>query len=1015
MNSSRILVVEDEAIVAMEIEERLTGMGYQVVGTASRGEHALELTRNLRPDLVLMDIRLQGDVDGIAAAEEILRQFRIPVIFLTAYSEEATLERAKLAEPYGYILKPFDDRELKSAIEIALYKHQAEEEIRCLNRLFDVLSQVNQSIIRFNTREELLPNICRLVVERGAIDMAWIGWFDEDSAGIKPVAYFRKHNQGLDEDALFAGPWPEDPADAGRSIRAGEPFVCNECSRDICIFPAEKRPATMGFRSCGSFPFTFQGRVSGALNLCVAESGFFRAREIELLEEVAMDISFALDKIEGDIQREQAEARVRRQNAILGGINKILLEALGSRTEKSLGQICLSAAEEVTGSKFGFIAEIDARGKLCNIAMSDPGWDLCKITDQAALQKLPSGMKTHGIYGRVVKDGRGFFTNDPESHPDWVGLPSGHPPLHAFLGVPLMCDDEVVGLIALGNREGGYSTQEMEALESITPAMAEAFLRRRTEEALALSRAEFEAMFNSISDASIFMDTRHRIVAVNPAFCSMFGYESDQVRGRSTEFLYSDGDDYKEQVRKRFDSGSVMGLSPLELTCVRGDGTEFPSETLGLQVRDAKGNVIGLLETHRDITERKRVEEEKERLETQLVQTQKIEAVGRLAGGVAHDFNNMLGVILGHTELAQSETEPDDPRYPHLQEIQKAAHRSANLTRQLLAFARKQTVTLKVLDLNETVEGMLKMLRRLIGEHINLHWRPGAHIWRIKVDPSQVDQVLANLCVNARDSITGIGKLTIETGNVAFDEAHCAEHSDFVPGEYVLLAVSDDGCGMDKETLNKVFEPFFTTKGVGKGTGLGLATVYGIVKQNNGFITVYSEPGMGTTFRIYLPRYRGKTDQPQTENSLEPARSGRETVLLVEDEPAILDMTSMMLKRQGYTVLTACTPGEAIRLAEEHTGEIHLLMTDVIMPEMNGRELAKCILSFHPKVRRLFMSGYTANVIAHHGVLDAGVNFIQKPFSSRDLAAKIREALGLDDERASGETDSARGGEKPLS
>jgi len=1010
MNPSRILVVEDEAIVAMEIEERLTVMGYHVVGTASKGENAMELARDLRPELVLMDIRLQGAVDGIAAAEEILRQFRIPVIFLTAYSEEATLERAKLAEPYGYILKPFDDREIKSAIEIALYKHQAEEEIRCLNRLFDVLSQVNQSIARFDTREELLPNICRLVVERGAIDMAWIGWLDEDAARIYPVAHFLKQGFELDEDSPFAGPW-SDHAETGESVRDGRPVICNECSRDSCIFPAEKRPVGMGFRSCGSFPFKFQGRVCGALNICVAKPGYFRTREIELLEEVAMDISFALDKIEGDAQREQAEARVRRQNAILEGINRILLEALGSRAEKSIGQICLSAAEEVTGSKFGFIAEIDEHGQLRNVAMSDPGWDVCGITDEAALRKLTSGMKTHGLYGKVIKDGKGFFTNNPGSHPHRVGLPPGHPPLHAFLGVPLMRGGEVVGLIALGNREGGYSNEEMEALESITPAMAEAFARRKTEEALALSRAEFEAMFNSISDASIFMDTQRRIVTVNPAFRAMFGYEPDQVRGRTTEFLYSGGAAYQELLQKSFNPGGTGVLSPLELSCVRGDGTKLLTETLGMQVRDASGNVIGLLETHRDITERKRVEEEKERLETQLAQTRKIEAVGRLAGGVAHDFNNMLGVILGHTELAQSGTEPDDPRYPHLHEIQKAALRSANLTRQLLAFARRQTIALKVLDLNETVEGMLKMLRRLIGEDIDLKWQPGANLWRVKVDPSQVDQVLANLCVNARDSITGIGKLTIETGNVAFDEAHCAEHSDFMSGEYVLLAVSDDGCGMDKETLNKVFEPFFTTKGVGKGTGLGLATVYGIVKQNNGFINVYSEPGMGTTFRIYLPRYTGKTDQPRKDSPAEPACSGQETVLLVEDEPSILNMTSMMLRRQGYTVLTACTPGEAIRLAEEYAGEIHLLMTDVIMPEMNGRELAKSILLYHPGVKRLFMSGYTANVIAHHGVLDAGVDFIQKPFSSRDLAAKIREALGPKDERGENEKDAAQGRE----
>jgi CheY-like chemotaxis protein len=303
-----------------------------------------------------------------------------------------------------------------------------------------------------------------------------------------------------------------------------------------------------------------------------------------------------------------------------------------------------------------------------------------------------------------------------------------------------------------------------------------------------------------------------------------------------------------------------------------------------------------------------------------------------------------------------------------------------------------------VLDLNETIEGILKMLRRLIGEDIDLAWRPGAGVWAVKVDPSQIDQILANLCVNARDAIAGIGKITIETKNVTFDDGYCAGHVGHVPGEYVMLAVSDDGCGIDKETQDRLFEPFFTTKGVGEGTGLGLATVYGVVKQNNGFIDVFSEVDLGTTFNVYLPRHKGKSEQMLKEGSPKPAGRGHETILLVEDEPAILSMTTMMLECQGYTVLAAGTPGEAIRLARACPGEIHLVMTDVVMPEMNGRDLAKNLLALYPNLRRLFMSGYTANVIAHHGVLDAGVNFIQKPFSMQGLAAKLREVLAGDDE-----------------
>jgi len=298
-----------------------------------------------------------------------------------------------------------------------------------------------------------------------------------------------------------------------------------------------------------------------------------------------------------------------------------------------------------------------------------------------------------------------------------------------------------------------------------------------------------------------------------------------------------------------------------------------------------------------------------------------------------------------------------------------------------------------VLDLNETVESLLKMLRRLIGENIHLAWLPAAGLGPVKIDPTQVDQILANLCVNARDAIGGVGRVTIETANTTFDEAYCAAHPEFQPGEYVWVAVSDDGCGMDQETLTHIFEPFFTTKGVGEGTGLGLATIYGIVKQNTGFVSVDSEPGKGTTFKIYLPRHESQAPAIERERVADLAESRGETVLIVEDEPAILAIARRVLERLGCTVLTANTPAEAIRLAGAHASEIHLLMTDVVMPEMNGQDLAKRLLSLHPKLKCLFMSGYTANIIAHHGVLDQGVHFIQKPFSMGDLAAKVRSVL----------------------
>jgi signal transduction histidine kinase len=415
-------------------------------------------------------------------------------------------------------------------------------------------------------------------------------------------------------------------------------------------------------------------------------------------------------------------------------------------------------------------------------------------------------------------------------------------------------------------------------------------------------------------------------------------------------------------------SGRAGQSQAWELRMVKADGTTFWARLEGSVAHDplalrpdsaqasadqAADGALVCRVVLSDISESKRADEDRERLQAQLTQAQKLESVGRLAGGVAHDFNNMLGVILGHAEMALELVDPSQPIHADLAGIHDAASRSADIARQLLAFARKQTITPRVLDLNDTLAGMMPMLHRLLGEDIQLAWQPTIGLWPVRMDPSHVDQIMVNLCVNARDAIADVGTVTIDTANAVFDEADCIDHPGFVPGGYVRIAVSDNGCGMDKPTMAHVFEPFFTTKDVGKGTGLGLATVYGAVKQNNGFINVYSEPGQGTTFSIYLTRHEGKAEQLGKDGTPQPAANGHETVLLVEDEPAVLQLGRMMMERLGYTVIGAGTPGEAIRLAEEHAGPIHLLMTDVVMPKMNGRDLARRVLSIYPDIKRL--------------------------------------------------------------
>jgi len=515
--------------------------------------------------------------------------------------------------------------------------------------------------------------------------------------------------------------------------------------------------------------------------------------------------------------------------------------------------------------------------------------------------------------------------------------------------------------------------------------------QKQAERALKESEERFKLTFYSSPDAIILGRMQDAMwVDINEGFSKLSGYRREEVIGKTSFELeiWANPEDRDKMIKELTRKGFCENL---EAVFRRRDGTVgtglISSRVIFL------GKVPHIISVTRDITAMKEADEERKRLEAQLIQAQKMESVGRLAGGIAHDFNNMLGVILGRAELALSRSEPGGKLHSDLLDIQKAARRSADLTKQLLGFARRQTTEPKVLDLNDTISGMLKMLRRMIGEDIDLAFLPGLDVRQVKMDPAQLDQILANLCVNARDAIDDVGKITIETENAMLTYEDFKDKPYAAAGRYVSLIVSDTGCGMAKDVVEKIFEPFFTTKEVGKGTGLGLATVYGIVKQNEGYINVYSEPGKGTTFKIYLPAQGYNATQGQIGDAEEEIIGGDETVLLVEDEPMLLEMGEIMLKRLGYDVFTANGPGQALETVKRCDKDIALLITDVVMPEMNGMELSERLCSLKPGIRCLFTSGYTANVIARHGVLKEGVSFIQKPLLLKDLAVKIRSIL----------------------
>ena len=494
-------------------------------------------------------------------------------------------------------------------------------------------------------------------------------------------------------------------------------------------------------------------------------------------------------------------------------------------------------------------------------------------------------------------------------------------------------------------------------------------------------------------EAILTVDLDARITSWNLGARRLLGRSAEEMRGRPLASLFAEQIADPEEMARRLLETRLPERLETEFRSAAGASIDVMASGSPLTAVD--GQLDGHIIVARDITERRHAELERAELESQFRQAQKMEAVGRLAGGVAHDFNNLLTVIMGRSEFLRLHIPVNDPLLRHVDVITQGAQRAAKLTGQLLAFSRRQVLQPKVLDLNVVIGAMAEMLRRLIGENIVLVTLPAPGLGRVMADPGQVEQILMNLAVNARDAMPVGGRLMLETSNVVRDESYARHHVGARPGPYVMLAVTDTGTGISAETQARLFEPFFTTKGPGKGTGLGLATVYGIVKQSGGNIWVYSEPGHGTCFKVYLPRVDATADDLEGLEGAGTSPRGHETVLLVEDEPDLRELALEILEMHGYRVLAAAEAGEAIRLSEGHAGRIELLLTDVVMPGMSGRELALQLAERRPELRVIYMSGYTADAMASTGVLEPEIMFLQKPYSPADLGTKVREVLDM--------------------
>jgi len=878
---TRILIVEDEGIIARDIQQQLIDLGYEPVDLAIDGEEAIESARAHRPQLVLMDIHLAGAMDGVEAATRIRRELDIPCVFLTAYATNEVVERAKQADPSGYIIKPFDAQILRTTIEIAINKERLNRELRASEARFRaVVMSAHDAVVTADAS--------------GSI----VGW--------SPAA---RGLFGYDESEMLGQP------------------VTRLMGRDEQALHSPALLAATGQPNHGPHAL---GRVRELT--AVTSDGRRVPVEISLARWQEGDASYVSAFIRDISERKAAERELLRSRALLAEAERIgqigswdqdLRTGEGSWSDESYTIMCVPPGTPVTYALF-----------LSCVLPEDQALVRARF-EEAVRQATP-----------VEVDFR-------------VPMPSGK--LRRVRGrCQTFCDDTGVPVRAAGT------------LQDITSQW-------ESQELLRLQGAAL----NSSANGVVITDREGVIQWVNPAFCRVTGYSLEEAVGRTPGVLLKSGTHDEAFYRNMWDTIRDGRVWAGELTNRRKDGTLHTEEQTITPVLDAAGAITHFVGVKRDLTEQRR-------LEQQFLQAQKMEVIGRLAGGVAHDFNNLLTIINGTCELALMELPIGHPLRAEFEEIQGAGDRAARLTRQLLAFSRRQMLSPAVVDVAAQALHSAKMLRRLIGEDIALSIKAGpAGPQTVFVDPSQLEQVMLNLAVNARDAMPDGGTLSIETDVMELDRHFADTHEGVTPGPYVVLSVRDTGIGMTPEVVERIFEPFFTTKGAGKGTGLGLATVYGVVRQSGGTIDVTSEPGHGSCFRIFMPHVHAATEVVDTRSS--ERAPGTETIMLVEDESSLRDMTARMLESSGYRVITARSAEDALELLNDYP-DVALVITDVVMPGMNGADLAARLGALRPGVQVLFVSGYTDDKLGP--VLSmGGAHFLAKPYSVTMLTRKVRQIL----------------------
>ena len=696
----------------------------------------------------------------------------------------------------------------------------------------------------------------------------------------------------------------------------------------------------------------------------------------EVLQGTALDIT--------ERKRAEQEARLLLETALAIGDAADFDSALSV----TLRRIC-----EATGWVLGqaWIPRADGSVLECSPARYiAAGARLERFRDLSETFVFPPGV---GLPGRAWSSRRPAWIQDVGDDTNFPRAPGAREAgLRAGMGIPVLVGDAVVAVLEFFVLEQrAEDTHLVRLISAVAGQLGSTIHRKRAEQALRESEEKYRDIFEFAPIGIYQARPDGSLLTANAMLAAMLGHTAvDELRERNLKDLYFDPAE-RDVLFSEFERHEAA--RSLALSWKRKDGRAIWVELDAHALKDEEGRVRYYEGFVHDITQRKRAEDEKRNLQEQLAQSQKIEAVGQLAGGIAHDFNNLLTAIGGYSELLLAELPPGDPRRSHAEEVRRAGDRAASLTRQLLAYSRRQVLEPRVLDLNAIVLDLEKILRRLIGEQIQLRTRPFDGLWPVKADPGQIEQAILNLAINARDAMPDGGTLTIETANVEHSAEDFLSHAPVLPGPYAMVAVSDTGIGMNEEVKAHIFEPFFTTKEQGKGTGLGLSTTYGIVKQSGGHILCESEPGRGATFRLYLPRVQEVIEKASPPPAIPSPRTGEETILLVEDEPEVRSLVERVLKMQGYTVLVAANADEALAVSQRFRGEIAIMVSDVVMPGISGKQLADCLAASRPETKVLFMSGYTVDAIVHHGILDPGVAFLQKPFTPQALGRKVREVL----------------------